>query len=183
MIDRFKKEKIAWHFKSKEDYVKVLEILEKYGITFNNNKNGAKDYFDIYEEFGIAYYGGFGFSCLDYFKSNGYEIIEIMNPVYVPMRIEIDLVNGTMKKDGVDIWCQPKLVNGWTELHTQYKGIDCELMYQEYQKVRAEKIEIEKLKLLIKTKNEEIDLLTKKLQEYIEIYELLKYNISNFEKK
>ena len=78
-ISEFKREKIAWYFDDKYSYHKALQILEKEGITFNE-KNECKEYFDIYEKFGIAYHGGFGFGDLEYFKSKGYEIIEIMNP-------------------------------------------------------------------------------------------------------
>jgi len=81
-ISEFKSEKTAWYFDDKYSYHKALQILEKEGIGFNE-KNECKEYFDICEKFGIAYHGGFGFGDLEYFKSKGYKIIEIMNPLRI----------------------------------------------------------------------------------------------------
>jgi hypothetical protein len=133
LIDRFKKEKIAWHFKSKEDYEKALDILAKKNIIFSNG-NVGNEYFDIYKDFCISYWGGLGYGDLGYHKSKGYEIIEIMKPVYVPSisRFIFD--------------------NFITADRPQYRGIDCEVMYQKFknvvdleEKVRNQKVEIKNL--------------------------------------
>ena len=125
LINRFKKEKIAWHFKSEEDYGKALDILYNKELKF---------YFKRWE---------FEYDCINYdehslyrenfenYKSDGYEIIEIMKPVYVPFTDfteEIE-VNGIYKYDN----CLKGNVKG----KPMYKGIDCEVMYQHYINIQS----------------------------------------------
>ena len=149
LIDRFKKEKIAWHFDDKYSYHKALQILEKEGITFNE-KNECKEYFDIYEKFGIAYHGGFGFGDLEYFKSKGYEIIEIMNPVYV---------------NTLTVTFQPL---EFTYART-YKGIDCEAMFQQYMQQKK----IPDLEKKVENQRKEIVRLNQRIEQYQEQMKIL----------
>lgn len=179
VIDRFKKEKIAWHFQSEQDYYKILDILKTKEIKFVGEDKPQK-YFYNYEEFCIRfdyefkrlYYAG-----VDFYVSEGYEIIEIMNPVYVPPKVK------TIKQEVFNM-----IYNDDVRLESGivipiYKGIDCELLYQHYINVQdLGKTNINLWNKIQRFKKEN-DTLLKKLQEYIEIYELLKYNISNFEKK
>ena len=143
LIDRFKKEKTAWHFKSKEDYMNTLDILESKSIKFTYLKIDDLNYiFSREEEFCIVfslYNNRLGYCNKKYFKENGYEIIEIMNPVYVPKKLVIDQVNGDIKVHGYslkiinDIFYADGLRLEYQDGKLCYKGIDCEVLFQGYQ--------------------------------------------------
>lgn len=129
LIDRFKNEKIAWHFKKKEDYVKVLDMLEDKGMEFNRYENHPELLFTTeMKDFNIRY-DSYCLSYEDYlfFKEAKYEIIEIMNPIYVPLDDVIEQeVYGMRYNDDV------RLKSGI--IKPMYKDIDCEVMFQQYGK-------------------------------------------------
>ena len=135
LIDRFKKEKIAWHFKSEEDYEKALDILyrkrihyglSRYGFDYNCI-NYRKDEDSLYRQ------------NIEHYQKEGYEIIEIMNPVYVPKKLVIDEVNGDIKVHGYslkiinDIFYADGLRLEYQDGKLCYKGIECEVLFQGYQ--------------------------------------------------
>ena len=137
LIDRFKNEKIAWHFKNREDYRKVLNILEDKGMEFNRYFNHPELLFTTeMKDFNIRYVPeGLTYDNYLYLKEIGYEIIEIMNPVYVP----------SITRFIFDNFIAPP----------QYKGYDCEVLFQQYmqqkkipdleKKVENQKVEIKNL--------------------------------------
>ena len=83
MINRFKKEKIAWHFKNKEDYSKMLYLLSNKGIGFHFAVDSPEEFFDKKKDFCLTFYSlklHLQYGGLDGYVKDGYEIIEIMNP-------------------------------------------------------------------------------------------------------
>ena len=140
LIDRLKNEKIAWHFKSNEDYVKVLKMLEDKGMDFNRYFSHPELLFaNDMEDFAIRYSScSLTYDDYSYLKERGYEIIEIMKPVYVPKKLVIDQVNGDIKVHGYslkiinDIFYADGLRLEYQDGKLCYKGIDCEVLFQQY---------------------------------------------------
>ena len=131
MINRFKKEKIAWHFKSEQDYEKTLDILYNKELKFSFTKWRFADNCINYDEHSLYREN------LEFYKSDGYEIIEIMNPVYVP----------SITRFIFDNFIAPP----------QYKGIDCEVMFQQYMQQKK----IPDLEKKVENQRNEIQRLTK----------------------
>ena len=127
LIDRFKNDKIAWHFKKKEDYEKTLDILYSKGVVYKSQR-WLFNYNCIQYNFEQEWLER---QNIGYYKKEEFEIIEIMNPVYVPFTDfteEIE-VNGIYKYDN----CLKGNVKG----KPVYKGIDCEVLYQHYINIQS----------------------------------------------
>ena len=142
LINRFKKEKIAWHFKNKEDYSKMLYLLSNKGIGFHFAVESPEEFFDKKKDFCLNLYSlklHLQYGGLDNHIKDGYEIIEIMNPVYVPKKLVIDEVNGDIKVHGYslkiinDIFYADGLRLEYQDGKLCYKGIECEVLFQGYQ--------------------------------------------------
>ena len=127
MIDRFKKEKIAWHFKSEEDYEKTLDILYNKGLTY-----GAKRW-KFFKECISFHDETLWRADIKFYQEEEYEIIEIMNPVYVPTPTKQEQFDENFET--TDIWVETQ----WGKRLTKpmYKGIDCELLYQHYINIKS----------------------------------------------
>ena len=128
LIDRFRKEKIAWHFKNKEDYSKMLYLLSNKGIGFHFAVESPEEFFDKKKDFCLNLYSlklHLQYGGLDNHIKDGYEIIEIMNPVYVP---KFYLPCGHYET--THVWVETS--DGKRLTKPMYKGIDCELLFQQY---------------------------------------------------
>ena len=164
LIDRFKKEKIAWYFKSKEDYGKILDILEDKGIEFTRWENFPIRRFDTHKVFCISVEKGVQFlisNGFDFFKNKGYEIIEIMNPVYVPINLKID-------DEWIDIdvvrYVENNLEPQYKDYKKQYyyKNQNVEEMFQQYMQQKK----IPDLDKKVENQRNEIVRLNQRIEQY-----------------
>jgi hypothetical protein len=168
LIDRFKKEKIAWHFKNKEDYSKMLYLLSNKGIGFHFAVDSPEEFFDKKKDFCLNLYSlklHLQYGGLDYHVKDGFEIIEIMKPVYVPINLKID-------DEWIDIdvirFVENNLEPQYKDYKKQYyyKNQNIEVMFQQYRqqkKIPDLEKKIENQKVEIKNLHNKIDEMQKTL--------------------
>ena len=158
LIDRFKKEKIAWHFKNKEDYEKTLDILYSKGVVYKSkrwlfNFNCIQYYSEqesLYRE------------NLEYYRKEEFEIIEIINPVYVP---KFDLPCEHFET--THVWVETS--DGKRLTKPMYKGYDCEKMFQQYMQQKK----IPDLENKVENQQKEIVRLNQRNEQYQEQMKIL----------
>lgn len=161
MINRFKNEKIAWHFKKKEDYEKTLDILYSKGVVYKSQR-WLFNYNCIQYNFEQE---GLERQNIGHFKKEEFEIIEIMNPVYVHSNLKID-------EEWIDIDVVRYVENNlWTQYKDYkkqyyYKNQNVEVMFQQYmqqKKIPDLEKKVENQKVEIKNLHNKIDELQKTL--------------------
>ena len=174
-IDRFKNEKIAWHFKKKEDYEKTLDILYSKGVVYKSPR-WLFNYNCIHYNFEQEWLER---QNIGYYKKEEFEIIEIMNPVYVPINLKID-----------DEWINIDVIrfvenNLWAQYKDYkkqyyYKNQNVEEMFQQYMqqnKIPDLENKVENQKEEIKNLHEKVDRINKRLFNHKEIIEKMQQEL------